>query len=35
VKRVKPSADANRIVRLFLHQNKRARIVKIWFQMSK
>ena len=29
VKRVPLSADANRIVRLFLHQNKRARIVKI------
>jgi DNA polymerase III subunit epsilon len=29
VKRVKPSADANRIVRLFLHQNKKARIVRI------
>ena len=29
VKRIPPSADANQIVRLFLHQNKRARIVKI------
>jgi DNA polymerase III subunit epsilon len=29
VKIVPPSVDANRIVRLFLHQNKRARVVKI------
>jgi DNA polymerase III subunit epsilon len=29
VKRIKVSADANRIVRLFLHQNKKARIIQI------
>jgi DNA polymerase III subunit epsilon len=29
VKRVKPSADANKVVRLYLHQNKKARIIQI------
>ncbi len=29
IKRFKPSADANKVVRLFLHQNKKARIIKI------
>ncbi len=29
VKRVKASADANKVVRLYLHQNKKARIIQI------
>jgi hypothetical protein len=29
VKRIKLSADANKVVRLFLHQNKKARIIQI------